>query len=248
MQTRYRARSARRPSLVAAAAGLMLGAVALAQPASAAPQDLFMEIESGSVTVGDGSFELPEGGGFNGTWDDETGEVVGELLVPAVETQVEAAPGVVADVVAVFTQQGDTAGTIDLDTGDAALNVVFRLDVSASLGGTPVSPEGCHVTPIELDLVGVYDFETDVLDVAASGFTVPPSTGCGDIAPILDDFISGDPTEAVFRLVRVGEPVTPPPPPPPPPPTEPPTTEPPGGGGGTAQPAQPVAAAARLTG
>lgn len=242
----HRRRTARR-TVVAAVAGLMLGAVALALPASAAPQDLFMELESGSVTVGEGSFELPEGGGFNGTWDDETGEVVGELVVPPVETQVEAAPGVVADVIAVFTQQGDLTGTIDLETGDAALSVVVRLDVSAFLGGTPVSPEGCHVAPIQLDLVGAYDFDTDVLDVAATGFTVPPSTGCGDIAPILDDFISGDPTEAVFRLVRVGEPIAPPPPPPPPP-VDPPTTEPPGGGGGTAPPAQPVAGTARLTG
>lgn len=236
---------------VVAVVGLLMGAVALSPPASAAPQDLFMDLTFGRVTVGDGSFDLPPGGGFNGTWDDETGEVAGELLVPTVETVVEPAPGVAADVVVDFTQQGDLTGTIDPDTGDAALSVTFRLDISVFLAGTPLAPEGCHVAPIDLDLTGVLDLDTGVLDLVATGFTVPPSQGCGDIAPILDDFISGDPTEAVFSLARVGGPIEPPPPVDPPPPADPPPADPPAdddGGGTTAPPATPISGTARLTG
>lgn len=198
-------------AVAAITAILLAGGLALGLPASAAPQDFFLNLTSGNVTVGEGAFDLPEGGGFNGTWDDETGDLAGTFLVPTIVTDVATVPG--AEVTATFVQQGEATGSIDPDTGAAAVTAVFRLDISVALGGSTISEPGCHVAPITLDLTGTYDHDAGTVSLSASGFTIPPSEGCAALGSTIDDFISGDPTEAVLNLERVGGPIVEPPPP-----------------------------------
>ncbi len=233
-----------RGAVATAAVALIAGAAALAGPAVAVEEDLFLVLTSGTVAVGDSGFDLPPGGGFNGVKDDASGAVTGTFVVPVIQSQVEPSPGVVGDVTATFVQIGEATGSIDPATGATDIAASFRLELVVGLGGTVVTEPGCQVSPIDLALTGAFDAAAGTLTLEANGFAIPPSQGCGGIASIIDDTLSGD-TSVVLALTVGDGPVDPgtttttrPPA------TQPPTTTPPP----TADPATPVTGDAQLTG
>lgn len=240
--------SSRARGAVATAAGvLLMGAAALAGPAVAVEEDFFLDLTSGTVAVGDSSFTLPSGGGFNGVRDDASGAVTGEFVVPVIQSQVEASPGVVGDVTATFVQIGEAMGTIDPTTGATDMAASFRLELVVALSGTVVTEPGCQVSPIDLALTGAFDEVAGTLTLEADGFDIPPSQGCGGIGSIIDDTLTGDTSVALALTVADGPietPTTTRPPAEVPPATEPPAPTPPP----AAAPAAPVTDDAQFTG
>lgn len=182
-------------------------------PSGAAPQDANFAVQSGSLSVGASTFTLDpaDGGGFTGTYDDETGALTGTLLLPPIVTELDVTnpPVGIVDVVITITQDGPGTGSIDPETGAATFDATVTLGIAASLAGSPVTPEGCRITPVDLTFEGTYDADTMVLSLSDQGFVLPPSTGCEAAGPLIDGALTGE-TSAVLELVSTDEPIVPP--------------------------------------
>lgn len=145
-----------------------------------------------------GDVELPatDGSGFVGNFDDETGELTGEVTIAdgSFGTSVDA-PGlgaVDAEVHYAFESGGPIVdGMID-DDGNVSFTdtQTLRLTGLSAVGGFigETLPESCAFENVELNYEGEYDEDTNTIEVAAS-FWIPPleSGACGTLD--LTDFI-----------------------------------------------------------
>jgi hypothetical protein len=202
MQARRRIMRRRIGASVAALAIVAGGAVAM-RPAGAAAQALSLGLQSGELSVGDQSFVLPTTAGFEGTLDDETGELRGSFTFPLIISNITEPFPVVVE--AQLSQSGDAVGSVDLATGAATLDATISigLTIKTAAGATLVGG-ACSIGPISLEFTGSWDATTGTLSISDDGFSLPNSSGCAspgiDFGPIIDDLLGGGDTSAVLVL------------------------------------------------
>lgn len=234
---------ARATRIVGALAAVALVVAMSTAPAGAAPEDVSAPV-TGSLTINGG--ESPFGADsvyFVGTFDPETGDLVGAFTFP---------PGQTANDLAVVdrevTQAGPGTGSVDLDTGEAT----FGATLVISLRQITIDALGVVDEPLDpcrylgtLDLTGTFDEATGVLSLSDDGFQLavhpddPPdrcfdttSPFAGIVNPALDAAVLGEDGAGLdnalvasfdVAVAQVPPPVEPPPPtePPPAPPATP---------------------------
>ncbi len=140
-------RTAAKITGVAAAAGLVFGMMG---PAFAASQVVEYRLDSGSVTINETTYALPDSTGIEGTWDDATGDFTGVFRSSAVPSQQAVTSPVVGtiDLTTEFVGTTDVTGTIDPATGDGSLGLT--MDVVITLQSLSTAPD---VPPVILDQV-----------------------------------------------------------------------------------------------
>lgn len=224
-----------------------LALVASALPTGAVEQDVILALTGGSIDIATSSTALPDGDPagegtttFQGTWDDETGDLAGTLTVPVVST---VSNGIPIDLQ--ISQTGGGTGNVDPTTGLGSLSVTATMNISSpdpAIG--PLLGTTCNVGPFTLALDVVADLTATPATFAmtADGFTVPAAAGCGALDSTVNTTLgitgaSTTTTSAVLNFAQTNELPPPPTPPPPAPPALPPTP-----------PAQPVAAQPTFTG
>lgn len=210
MSARPKSVRARAAVIIGALAFVAAGAIAV-NPASAASEDVFFGLQSGTLQVGDQTFVLPSEGGFNGTLDDETGALSGTFAFPEIRADVTDPFPVV--VFASLDQQGPATGSIDPTTGAATLDLVLRIGLRVETGtGVLLVGGSCGVGPIDLTFTGTYVSETGTLTLNDEGFALPNSSGCAgaiDFGPVIDELLGGG-TSATLVLSSSDGPITPP--------------------------------------
>lgn len=202
MQGRSRIVRRRVGATVAALAIVAGGAVAM-RPAGAEAQALSLGLQSGELSVGDQSFVLPTTAGFDGTLDDETGELRGSFTFPLIISNITQPFPVVVE--AQLSQSGDAVGSIDLTTGAATLDATISIGLTIKTGTGAVLVGGaCSIGPISLGFTGSWDAATGTLSISDEGFSLPNSSGCAspgiDFGPIIDDLLGGGDTSAELVL------------------------------------------------
>lgn len=192
----------RRTGVIAAvAAATALATATIAGPASAEPVPIFAVV-TGDISISGNAASLPEGTAFEGTIDEEAGEINGDITYPASDVTLEPIPGQVATARLQIEQLTEVVGSWDTDTGEAEASTSVSLSiVSVVLGGNPI-PVGddCTFTPIQLDLTGEVTGEPGDLtaELGQSGFTIPPTAGaCG---ALVNDLLAGDDNDVTINL------------------------------------------------
>lgn len=197
------------PRIGAVGASIALAAATLfAGPAGADAIDIESPLEAGSgLTIHAGSGEdlglpAPSGSKFVGNFDDETGELNGEVTITAgsFETQVEAP--VVGETGVTVSFAFESAGPITDGEIDADGNVSFtdvqtlrltRIDV-ALLPDPFDLPDSCAFDDVELNYTGTLDADSNTIDVTAEFDVDGLESGvCGDILGLVDvaDSVTG---------------------------------------------------------
>lgn len=252
-------------------AGAIAGAVLLVglstAPAGAAPQEVSAPV-TGSLTVNAGASPFADGTVyFIGTFDPETGDLVGTFTFPPGQTSTD-----LAVVTRQVTQTAPGAGSVDLDTGAATFTAGLVLSLeqitvpALSITDAPLDPCTYVMT---LDLTGTFDAATRVLSLSEDGFAItvnpadppdrcldPANPFAGIVNPAIDAAVLGDDGAGVANAFAatfdVGVAQVPPPPPSVPPaglpPTQVPPTQVPPADPPAAPPATPVAAQPTFTG
>lgn len=206
-------RTVRRSAVAVTAAFALL--FAFAPHANAEPVDVSFVMTYGEVGIdpeGDPLVIPVDDGsaGISGTWDDETGQFDGTLIIPAYETIIENEDLGEVDIIIDFAD-ADVTGTIDPETGEIALstvvNVEFQILSRAFL---------CDLGPIALDLTSdapgfPVDFDADpvTFGVAQDPFSVPEAICVGRIggapAPTATAAVNENlslPTDDAFTLIE----------------------------------------------
>lgn len=174
-------------SIAGGAFALVLACFALliaALPSSAAEQDIILALSDGTIGVNTNTLDLPNGDPagegtttFQGTWDDETGDLAGTFTFPPIAT---VSGGF--DITLQLTQTGGGTGNVDPATGLGTVSATLNLgvsspnpDIAALLGTT------CGLGPIDIDMDVTADLAAmpPTFAMTAGDFTVPAAAGCG---------------------------------------------------------------------
>lgn len=215
----------RSPRLRRGAVGLLTAATAvgfMAAPAHAVEAPVSAAV-TGNFTSPAATIDLA-GGAFVGTYDSDTGALVGGFTFPPAVVPITTP--IVGDVIVQISQEVDGTGTVDPLAGTATYSGELILSIlevnSPALSGTVTD---CRYS-IPVDATGTVD-ETGVVSLSADPISVSVKAGdahtctwsatSGSISGAADPVIVND-TSSMDASFDVGDTSAEPPPPPPPPP------------------------------
>lgn len=162
----------------------------ISAPLIAPPSGLVIDAPGGALTL-----DAPDGSSFVGAFDDETGELTGDVTIAGgsftTSTHIGAPLNMDADIEISyeFVSGGPIAnGEID-DDGNVSFDDVQTLKLTnLNVIGLLEQelPDSCAFGPLDLAYGGTYDEATNTVTVETEPFFVPPLAAgdCGDIAGI----------------------------------------------------------------
>ncbi len=180
-------------SLALAATTMLAGTagaetIDISAPLIAPPSGLVIDAPGGALTL-----DAPDGSNFVGSFDDETGELTGDVTIAGgsftTSTEVDGIGAVDVEISYAFESGGPiTDGEID-DDGNVSFDDVQTLKLTnLNVIGLieQALPDSCAFGPLDLAYGGTYDEATNTITVETEPFYVPPlATGdCGDLAGI----------------------------------------------------------------
>jgi hypothetical protein len=183
-----------------AAIGLTLavaaGSVALAPSVSADPDipiDQNVDVTTHLATLNQDI--VTTGGSLTGTLDLGTGDLTGDLTLPATETWLQLASLPLAAVGTRVVPTGPITGHVDLATSTITTTSSFHLliDYVRPLGVKALNLVGnrCQTNrPITLDTTGTIDLATQAGTLQGE-FEIPPLKNCGLSTLLLNSLVSG---------------------------------------------------------
>jgi hypothetical protein len=178
-------RSPLRRALAAAAILVvaLVGSVALAPPASAAPIPIQQQIDAVAHVARLDQDIVVEGGSFNGGVDLETGAITGDIVLPPATTFINLA-GLIPAARATFEMRpvGPATGHLDLAGGTATITSTFDIFVPRidplGVGLLNLSSPRCKtVTPITVTMSGPFNLTGP--STFSGDFTIPRFQDCG---------------------------------------------------------------------
>jgi hypothetical protein len=180
-------------------AAVLVAVAALVLPmtaASAAEQDLEFTTDGPTdFVIGATTLTLPAAqAGVAGTWDDETGDFVGATTFNPISLSVTEPVALTLQVQLAGGSAENVTGTIDPETGEAALTAVMQLELEIPATeiapGVVIGPYSCVGPAFDVDFTATgedglaplpFDPDSEYAMTLTGAFALPPfaPTGCG---------------------------------------------------------------------
>ena len=100
-------------------------------------------------------------------------------------------PGSVVGITINITATADSDGLLPNGGGDSSFVLPVQADIVASLGGSPLLPEGteCALKPVTFDLAGTYNESAGTVHLEQDNVAFPEITGCGPFKVTIDSLL-----------------------------------------------------------